>query len=112
MSLLDAGIAGSFLPMVTCPIEVVKTHLQASRDGSEMALMVRDPIDMAQKIMGVKAVRVFFPGLLRTLIRILSARATYFWPYATTKSTFSERYSDNSAFYTVSAAGASIFPTY
>ena len=68
MSLLDGGIAGSVSAKVTCPIEVVKTHLQASRYGSEMALVAGDPIDMARNIMGVKTVRGFFRGILRTLI--------------------------------------------
>ena len=106
MSLLDGGIAGSFSATATCPIEVVKTHLHASRYGSEMALVARYSIDMTQNIMGVKAVRGSSRGILRTLIGIFSARGTYLWVYATTKSTFSERYGDDSALlYRVSSEG-------
>lgn len=108
-SFLAGGLAGSLSATVTCPIEVVKTHLQASRGGSEVALAARGPLDVARKIAQAEGLRGFFRGLLPTLIGILPARATYFWAYTTTKTAMAERFGDeNAGVHMVSAAAAGV----
>ncbi len=107
-SFVAGGIAGSFSATVTCPMEVVKTHLQASRGGSEVALACRGPIDVARRIARIEGVRGFFRGLVPTLVGILPARATYFWAYTTTKSALSERFGDSSPVHMASAAAAGV----
>lgn len=107
-SFFAGGIAGSFSATLTCPMEVVKTHLQASRGGSEVALAARGPIDVARNIARAEGVRGFFRGLVPTLVGILPARATYFWAYTTTKTALSERYGDNSGVHMAAAAAAGV----
>lgn len=107
-SFVAGGIAGSFSATLTCPMEVVKTHLQASRGGSEVALACRGPVDVARKIARAEGFRGFFRGLLPTLIGILPARATYFWAYTTTKSALSDRFGDTSPVHMTAAAAAGI----
>lgn len=108
-SFLAGGIAGSLSAIVTCPVEVVKTHLQASRGGSEVAIAARGPFGIARAIAQAEGPKGFFRGLVPTLIGILPARATYFWAYTTTKSGLSEKFGgENSAIHMVSAAAAGI----
>lgn len=107
-SLVAGGIAGSFSATVTCPMEVVKTHLQASKGGSEVALTAKGPFSIARNIARVEGFRGFFRGLAPTLIGILPARATYFWAYATTKSNLSARFGESPIVHMLSAAAAGI----
>lgn len=107
-SLIAGGIAGSFSATITCPMEVVKTHLQASKGGSEVALAAKGPFSIARNIARVEGFKGFFRGLMPTLIGILPARATYFWAYATTKSTLSSRFGENPVVHMLSAAAAGI----
>lgn len=107
-SLIAGGIAGSFSATLTCPMEVVKTHLQASKGGSEVALSARGPFSVAKTIARVEGFRGFFRGLIPTLIGILPARATYFWAYATTKTNLSARFGESPLVHMFSAAAAGI----
>lgn len=108
-SLVAGGIAGSLSATVTCPMEVVKTHLQASKGGSEVALAAKGPIAVARNIARVEGFKGFFRGLVPTLIGILPARATYFWAYSTTKSSLSKKLgNDNPIVHVLSAAAAGV----
>lgn len=107
-SLLAGGIAGSLSATLTCPIEVVKTHLQASKGVSEVALAAKGPFSVARNIARVEGARGFFRGLAPTLIGILPARATFFWAYATTKGTLSQRWGDHPIVHVLSAAAAGV----
>lgn len=107
-SFLAGGIAGALSATVTCPVEVVKTHLQASRGGSEVAIAARGPFGIARAIAQAEGIRGFFRGLAPTLVGILPARATYFWAYTTTKSGLSEKFGENSFIHMASAAAAGI----
>lgn len=107
-SLVAGGIAGSFSATITCPMEVVKTHLQASKGGSEVALTAKGPFSVARNIARVEGLRGFFRGLLPTLVGILPARATYFWAYATTKGSLSARFGESPIVHILSAAAAGI----
>lgn len=107
-SLLAGGIAGALSATLTCPIEVVKTHLQASKGVSEVAIAAKGPFSVARNIARVEGVRGFFRGLAPTLIGILPARATFFWAYATTKGTLSQRWGDHPIVHVLSAAAAGV----
>lgn len=107
-SLIAGGIAGSFSATITCPMEVVKTHLQASKGGSEIALTAKGPLAVARNIARVEGVKGFFRGLLPTLVGILPARATYFWAYATSKGGLSARFGESPIVHILSAAAAGI----
>lgn len=107
-SLIAGGIAGSFSATITCPMEVVKTHLQASKGGSEVALTAKGPLSIAQNIARIEGFRGFFRGLVPTLIGILPARATYFWAYETTKTTMGAKFGDSPFVHMLSAAAAGI----
>lgn len=107
-SLVAGGIAGSFSATITCPMEVVKTHLQASKGGSEVALQAKGPFSVARNIARAEGFRGFFRGLLPTLVGILPARATYFWAYSTTKTTLSNRFGESPVVHMLSAAAAGI----
>lgn len=107
-SLIAGGIAGSFSATITCPMEVVKTHLQASKGGSEVALTAKGPLAVARNIARLEGFKGFFRGLLPTLIGILPARATYFWAYATSKDVLSTRFGENPIIHVLSAAAAGI----
>lgn len=107
-SLIAGGIAGSFSATITCPMEVVKTHLQASKGGSEVALTAKGPFSVARNIARAEGFRGFFRGLFPTLIGILPARATYFWAYSTTKSSLSNRFGESSIVHMLAAAAAGI----
>lgn len=107
-SLIAGGIAGSVSATITCPMEVVKTHLQASKGGSEVALTAKGPVSVARNIARIEGLRGFFRGLLPTIIGILPARATYFWAYATTKSQLSARFGESPIIHMLSAAAAGI----
>lgn len=107
-SLVAGGIAGSFSATLTCPMEVVKTHLQASKGGSEVAIAAKGPFSVARNIARVEGMRGFFRGLFPTLIGILPARATYFWAYATTKGSLSNRFGESPLVHMLSAAAAGI----
>lgn len=107
-SLIAGGIAGSFSATITCPMEVVKTHLQASKGGSEIALSAKGPFSVARNIARAEGFRGFFRGLLPTLVGILPARATYFWAYATTKSSLSNRFGESPIVHMLSAAAAGV----
>ncbi len=107
-SFLAGGVAGAISATVTCPVEVVKTHLQASRGGSEVAIAARGPFGIARAIAQAEGIRGFFRGLAPTLVGILPARATYFWAYTTTKTGLSEKFGDNSFVHMASAAAAGI----
>eukprot|EP00177_Eucheuma_denticulatum_P006215 GFKZ01011334.1.p1 GENE.GFKZ01011334.1~~GFKZ01011334.1.p1 ORF type:complete len:383 (+),score=50.25 GFKZ01011334.1:246-1394(+) len=107
-SLIAGGIAGSFSATVTCPMEVVKTHLQASKGGSEVALTAKGPFSVARNIARAEGLPGFFRGLLPTIIGILPARATYFWAYATAKSNLSARFGESPVVHMLSAAAAGI----
>lgn len=107
-SLIAGGIAGSFSATITCPMEVVKTHLQASKGGSEVALSAKGPFAVARNIARIEGVKGFFRGLLPTLIGILPARATYFWAYSTTKDFLSNRIGESPIVHMLSAAAAGI----
>ncbi|CAN8075259.1 unnamed protein product [Agarophyton chilense] len=107
-SLIAGGIAGSFSATITCPMEVVKTHLQASKGGSEVALAAKGPFSIARNIARVEGLKGFFRGLMPTLIGILPARATYFWAYATTKSSLTSRFGESPVVHMLSAAAAGI----
>jgi solute carrier family 25, member 33/36 len=93
-SLLAGGLAGSISATVTCPMEVVKTLLQASKGSTS--------------IVRVDGFHGFFRGLLPTLIGILPARSTYFWAYSTTKSALSSRFGESSPVHMASAAAAGV----
>lgn len=108
-SLLAGGLAGSLSATLTCPMEVVKTHLQASKGGSQVAVAAASgPIAVARNIARAEGFRGFFRGLLPTLIGILPARSTYFWAYSTTKASLSARFGESSPVHMVSAATAGI----
>ncbi|KAI0565028.1 Mitochondrial carrier [Gracilaria domingensis] len=107
-SLIAGGIAGSFSATITCPMEVVKTHLQASKGGSEVALAAKGPFSIARGIARAEGFKGFFRGLLPTLVGILPARATYFWAYATTKSSLSAKFGESPVVHMLSAAAAGI----
>jgi solute carrier family 25, member 33/36 len=109
-SLLAGGLAGALSATITCPMEVVKTHLQASKGGSQVAVAAAatGPFAVARNIARVEGVRGFFRGLVPTLVGILPARSTYFWAYSTTKSTLSARFGESSPVHMASAAVAGI----
>lgn len=107
-SLIAGGIAGSFSATITCPMEVVKTHLQASKGGSEVALTAKGPLAVARNIARIEGAKGFFRGLLPTLVGILPARATYFWAYATSKGGLSARFGESPIVHILSAAAAGI----
>lgn len=89
-------------------MEVVKTHLQASKGGSEVALSAKGPFSVARNIARAEGPRGFFRGLIPTLIGILPARATYFWAYATSKSYLSARFGESPVVHMLSAAAAGV----
>lgn len=107
-SLIAGGLAGSFSATITCPMEVIKTHLQASKGGSEIALTAKGPLAVARNIARVEGFKGFFRGLLPTLVGILPARATYFWAYATSKGGLSARFGESPIVHILSAAAAGI----
>jgi solute carrier family 25, member 33/36 len=107
-SLLAGGLAGSISATVTCPMEVVKTLLQASKGSTSIALAATGPWAVARNIARVDGFRGFFRGLLPTLIGILPARSTYFWAYSTTKSALSSRFGESSPVHMASAAAAGV----
>lgn len=107
-SLVAGGIAGSVSATLTCPMEVVKTHLQASRGGSEIAMSARGPLAVARGIARAEGFKGFFRGLTPTLVGILPARATYFWAYSTSKATLSSRFGESSIVHMMSAAAAGV----
>lgn len=109
-SLVAGGIAGAFSATVTCPMEVVKTHLQASKGGSQVAIAAAatGPFAVARNIARAEGFKGFFRGLLPTLVGILPARSTYFWAYSTTKSTLSSQFGESSPVHMASAAVAGI----
>lgn len=86
----------------------MKTHLQASKGVSAVALAAKGPFSVARNIARVEGVRGFFRGLTPTLIGILPARATFFWAYATTKGTLSQRWGDHPIVHVLSAAAAGV----
>ncbi|CAM9799027.1 unnamed protein product, partial [Choristocarpus tenellus] len=73
-------MAGSISTTVTCPIEVVKTQLQASSVAKGS-----NPLTIAGNIFRTEGVRGFFRGLAPGLIGIIPARSTYFWAYSKMK---------------------------
>ncbi|KAG5181671.1 mitochondrial carrier domain-containing protein [Tribonema minus] len=68
------------LSTITCPIEVVKTQLQASSGVSH------NPFAVARHIFNTQGAQGFFRGLSPTLLGIFPSRASYFWAYETMKS--------------------------
>jgi solute carrier family 25, member 33/36 len=109
-SLLAGGFAGALSATITCPMEVVKTHLQASKGGSQVAIAAAatGPLAVARNIARIEGVRGFFRGLVPTLVGILPARSTYFWAYSTTKASLSSRFGESSPVHMASAAVAGI----
>lgn len=76
-NLVTGGIAGGLATTVTCPIEAVKTHLQASKGGSNVESSFRQEVQVIECIVDIvmqfpllsvkKVRRVSFVGcLLRT----------------------------------------------
>ena len=68
---------GAFASAITCPLEVVKTNLQAS-GASKLGL---GPMGMARKIVSESGVRGLYRGLSLSMMGIIPTRACYFWAY-------------------------------
>ncbi|KAA8494193.1 Solute carrier family 25 member 36 [Porphyridium purpureum] len=103
-SFLAGGLAGAVSSTITCPLEVVKTKLQASTHASRDAVRV-----VAADILRAEGIRGFFRGWIPTVIGILPTRSIYFWAYSSTKHALSARLGDTAALHVLSAALAGVF---
>jgi solute carrier family 25 protein 33/36 len=75
------GIAGAVASAITCPLEVIKTNLQARANvGSGL-----HPLSMATKIVAEQGPRGLYRGLSLSLMGIIPTRSCYFWTYGASK---------------------------
>ncbi|CAF1038615.1 unnamed protein product [Rotaria sordida] len=105
--LLAGGIAGTFGAVLTCPLEVIKTRYQSSKNAfaqgrdhlnlkssmsNTMAFYkfsgARSPsiMDSLRHIIKHEGIPGLFKGLIPNLIGVAPARAIYFFAYGNTKS--------------------------
>jgi solute carrier family 25 protein 33/36 len=78
---LAGGVAGAVAAAITCPLEVVKTHLQSrAAVGSGLS-----PLGVAKAILEKEGPKGLYRGMGPTIIGIVPTRSTYFWAYAATK---------------------------
>jgi solute carrier family 25 protein 33/36 len=78
---LAGGVAGAFAAAITCPLEVVKTHLQSrAAVGSGLG-----PLGVAKGILEKEGMKGLYRGMGPTIIGIVPTRSTYFWAYSATK---------------------------
>eukprot|EP00547_Thalassionema_nitzschioides_P003179 CAMPEP_0194213426 /NCGR_PEP_ID=MMETSP0156-20130528/14020_1 /TAXON_ID=33649 /ORGANISM="Thalassionema nitzschioides, Strain L26-B" /LENGTH=304 /DNA_ID=CAMNT_0038941447 /DNA_START=359 /DNA_END=1273 /DNA_ORIENTATION=- len=79
VNLLSGGIAGTVSSILTNPLEVVKTQLQASsKTNKNLAAITRDIWNNSGRRPGPSG---FFRGLPPTLVGIIPARSIYFYTY-------------------------------
>jgi len=75
------GIAGAFATAITCPLEVIKTQLQARANvGSGL-----HSLSMASKIIAERGPKGLYRGLSLSLVGIIPTRSCYFWAYGASK---------------------------
>ncbi|CAF1335894.1 unnamed protein product [Rotaria magnacalcarata] len=105
--LLAGGIAGTFGAILTCPLEVIKTRYQSSKNAFSQGRNhlnlnsstsnttnhctlsgTRSPsiINSLRHIVKYEGFRGLFKGLIPNLIGVAPSRAIYFYAYANTKS--------------------------
>lgn len=78
---LSGGVAGALAAAITCPLEVVKTHLQSSASAG----LGMGPLGMAQSLLKKEGVKGLYRGMTPTLMGIIPTRSTYFWALSATK---------------------------
>ena len=101
-NLAAGGIAGAVASAITCPLEVIKTNLQARTNvGSGL-----HPLSMASKIIAEQGPKGLYRGLSLSLMGIIPTRACYFWAYGATKEALTEVIGDCPATHMMSAVTA------
>jgi len=91
-NLFSGGIAGTVSSILTNPLEVVKTQLQASSCPEK-----KQWASVASQIWKKSGVRGFFRGLPPTLVGIIPSRSIYFYTYQWYSSVFEKTiFSSNS----------------
>ena len=96
------GIAGAVASAITCPLEVIKTNLQARANvGSGL-----QPLSMAAKIVSEQGPKGLYRGLSLSLMGIIPTRSCYFWTYGASKGTLMGVMGDCPATHMMSAVAA------
>jgi solute carrier family 25, member 33/36 len=88
--LLSGGVAGTISSVITNPLEVIKTQLQASGSSG------RNPVTVAKQIITQDGLSGFFRGLPPTLVGIIPARSVYFYSYQTCKKALGPYFTEGS----------------
>ena len=101
-NLAAGGIAGAVASAITCPLEVIKTNLQARANvGSGL-----NPASMAAKIVRDKGPAGLYRGLSLSLMGIIPTRSCYFWAYGSSKGVLAGVMGDGPATHMLSAVAA------
>jgi solute carrier family 25 protein 33/36 len=99
---LSGGVAGAFAAAITCPLEVVKTHLQSrAAVGSGLG-----PLGVAKGILEKEGLKGLYRGMGPTIIGIVPTRSTYFWAYSATKGALQPFVGDGPVTHIASAVAA------
>lgn len=102
---MAGGIAGTLAAVVTSPLEIIKTQLQASKlSGTKKETVV----SVCEKIYEKDGLSGFTKGLKPMLFGIVPTRAIYFWSYTATKDGLSPIIGDNAACHLLSAFNAGV----
>jgi len=101
-NLAAGGIAGAVASAITCPLEVVKTQLQARANVG----FVGGPMAMASKIVAQQGAKGLYSGLSLSLIGIIPTRSCYFWAYGASKSALTSVIGDCPVTHMLSAVAA------
>jgi solute carrier family 25 protein 33/36 len=96
------GVAGAVAAAITCPLEVIKTNLQARANvGSGL-----HPLSMATRIVREQGAGGLYRGLSLSLMGIIPTRSCYFWAYGASKGALTGTLGDGPVTHMMSAVAA------
>ena len=95
--LVAGGVGGTVGAIVTCPLEVVKTRLQSSSSGFEIAGLpdnrraAGSVYQCLRQVLVQEGVPGLFRGLGPNLVGVAPSRAIYFWAYSSCKTSLNRK---------------------
>jgi len=101
-NLLSGGVAGTVSSVITNPLEVMKTQLQASSSAVSTSRTIPS---IFQGILKKNGIAGFWRGLAPTLVGIIPSRSVYFYAYQTVSTTLPTPGSPTNALVSGLAAG-------
>jgi len=95
--LVAGGVGGTVGAIVTCPLEVVKTRLQSSSSGFEIAGLPGNQraagsvYQCLRQVLVQEGIAGLFRGLGPNLVGVAPSRAIYFWAYSSCKTSLNRQ---------------------